>query len=255
MPARSAGTGGVPRRLWCGPVAAGLWRWARFSRNAQRPCEGLPEAASRRSGWVAVASAGAADGFSRNAQRPCQGPPGAASRRSRWVAVASAGRRAGFREMRNDPAGVRQGLCLGGPDGSRWHRRGLRALFSRNAQRPRKSPRGAASRRPGWVAVASAGRQAYFRETRNDPPRACQGLRPGGRDGSRRHRREPRARFREMRNDPARVRQGLHPDGRDGSWWHRREPRAGFRKMRNDPARVSQGLHTDGRDGSRWHRR
>ncbi len=111
VPAARMGRGGIGG-------AAGV-----FSRNAQRPSESLPGAASRRSGWVSTPSAGAAGAISRNAQRPCQGPPGAASRRSGWVVVASAGAACGF---------------------------------SQNAQRPCQGQPGAAYRRSGWVAVASA---------------------------------------------------------------------------------------------------
>ena len=222
-PSRRVGTGGGTTRrkerhrsgrTWFSRNCANASTGA-FSRNAQRPCEGLPGAASRRSGWVAVASRGAG-GFSRNAQRPCESLPGAASRRSGWVAVAStAGRMAGSGSAMAARAAVRwawfspkrattlgrvpEGMPLGQvPEGrpmqqsASWAAMGL--VFPRWTRRAAH----------GWATVAaSAG-----------------GRRPGsvaGHDG----RTEMRGRaFREMRNDPRTRRPGggghasatLHPD-------------------------------------------
>ena len=118
-----------------------------------------------------------------------------------------------------------------------------------------------------------------FSRNAQRPCEGLPGLRPGGRDGSRWHRRggwpaqgrpwcgaEAVGVFREMRNDPA---QGLRPGGRDGSRWHRRggwPARGGhggegggggrvFAKCATTLPGSCQGLHPGGRDGSRWHRR
>jgi hypothetical protein len=134
-----------------------------------------------------------------------------------------------FAKLRNDPP---VGFGTGGGTTRRKERhRSRRTWFCEIAQRP--------------------SRRVCFRETRNNPARVCQGLRPDSRDGSRWHRQGRRAGFRETRNDPARACQGLHPGGRDGSRWHRRGRMAGsglamaaraavavgvvFAKTRNDP--------------------
>jgi hypothetical protein len=129
-------------------MAAGV-----FSRNAQRPCEGLPGAASQRSGWVAVASAVANGRFG-------AGHDGEGGGGGRVVAKRTTTLR-----------GPARGCVPAVGNGSRWHRRGrmggsglamvrvevAAGVFSRNAQRPCESLSGAASRRTGGVAVASAG--------------------------------------------------------------------------------------------------
>ena len=200
-PGAAAAGGRLGGRAMMG--AAGFWRRARFSRNAQQPCASLPAAASRRSGWVAVASAGRMAGsgsamavraeavgvFSRNAQRPCESLRGAASRRTGGVAVASTG------------PDWRLGVRHGGEGG------GGGRFFAKRATTLRRSARGC---------VPAVGMD------RGGIGGADGRLGAGHGAGWRRW-----AFFREMRNDPARVCQGLHPGGRDGSWWHRRERMAG----------------------------
>ncbi len=196
-PGAAAAGGRLGGRAMMG--AAGFWRRARFSRNAQQPCASLPAAASRRSGWVAVASAGRMAGsgsamavraeavgvFSRNAQRPCESLRGAASRRTGGVAVASTG------------PDWRLGAGHGGEGG------GGGRFFAKRATTLREPARGCvpavgmdrggiggADGRLGAGHGAGWRRWAFFREMRNDPARVCQGLHPGGRDGSQWHRRE-----------------------------------------------------------------